>query len=94
MANKELSVDEKRFIQLGWTILEAKAIYYGYAKNIKPKSDVWYDNLEEEYKQLAMKLNKEPSASNYVEFPFHKACGQLVLEKLKKTKKFKYTVES
>ncbi|MFW9950233.1 MAG: hypothetical protein ACFFKA_08940 [Candidatus Thorarchaeota archaeon] len=82
---------EKRFIKLGWTVLEAKYFYYRDPQNKYYKSDDWYDKIELEYIELAKELGKEPTAY-CVGFPEDRPCGKLVMEKCRQ-KKFKYTIE-
>lgn len=83
---------EKRFIKLGWTILEAKYFYYRDRTNKYCKSDDWYDKIELEYIELAKELGREPTAYNYVGFPEDRPCGRLVAERCKQ-KNFKYTLD-
>lgn len=75
-------MNKGRFIQLGWTILEAKAVYYLGLSGPK-LSDEEYDEYEAEYKQLSKKLNEKPTACSYVGFPDSKPCGKLVLDKMR-----------
>ncbi len=84
--------DKSKFITLGWTILEAKYFYYADAGNKNCRADTWYDNIENEYKVLANKLNLTPTASNYVGFPYNRPCGRLVAKRCQ-SKNFKYTID-
>ena len=44
-----MSKDVKRFIKLGWTLLEAKYFYYNDPSNENTREDTWYDKIEDEY---------------------------------------------
>ena len=72
----------KRFIALGWLLLEHKARYYG-AVDFEPISDSEYDKLEEEYKALALELGKTPTASDMVGFDMGRPSCRLVVKKFK-----------
>ncbi len=83
---QELTEEEiKRFVQLGWRILENKFVYY-----VRPDragiTDVEYDNMECEYRQLAEKLDLEPTAANMVGFQTSKPSCQLVMKKFDEQK--------
>jgi len=80
----------KRFIELSWELLEHKFRYYcGAEHNLVPISDTLYDELEEEYKELAKELGKITSATDMVGFDETIGSCKLVKSKLlmKKTKR-------
>ena len=83
--------DEKRFIKLGWTILEAKYFYYVEPDSKHNKLDSWYDMLEDAYKALAKKLDRTPTASNHVGFP-KTPSGMMVRDQCMRDN-FKYTID-
>lgn len=74
---------KKEFVKLSWWILEQKLLYYGYQnlKLPKPVSDNEYDLKEERYKELAVILGENPTASDMVGFDPDKPSSKLVLEK-------------
>lgn len=59
-------MNKKRFILLGWKILESKYRYY--IQDSPTISDEQYDAMEREYDKLAIKLNLVPSATDMVGF--------------------------
>lgn len=60
------SPEEKRFIKLGWLILEAKFRYYVLDDPIL--SDGEYDRLEREYSELGKRLGYDMDALYMVDF--------------------------
>lgn len=76
----------KRFIQLSWKIIEYKMAYYRPDlvhkdhMNKLTVSDVEYDSLENEYKNLADKLGLPASAHEMVGFDLERPCCNLVAE--------------
>ena len=90
----EQRADKLRFIELGWTILEAKAIYYGAVLHLPVADDDWYDEIEAEYVELAAKLNEKEYSNKHVGFPADTGSGRLVLSRLQRVKKkdFKYSI--
>lgn len=80
---QELTEEEeiKRFAELSWKILENKFTYYK-RPDLPGISDSMYDKMETEYRQLAEKLELEPTATNMVGFVANRASCQLVMKKL------------
>lgn len=70
------------FIRMGWWLLEQKFLYYeeGKYKTVRPVSDELYDKIEEFYKKLGEKLDKRPTACEFVGFPYNTPSGRLVAE--------------
>lgn len=81
-----MTKDEQRFINLGWYLLEAKFVYYDSPPGVKGISDIAYDKLEDEYKALAEKLGKNPSAC-MVGFSTERPSCRIVAEKVTTNKK-------
>lgn len=55
------------WIDLHYEVMYAKFIYYdGVKYGFKPMPDERYDQMESRYKELSIKLGKEPTASNMV----------------------------
>lgn len=91
---EELSDTEKEFIQLGWWLLEQKALYYLGEGNPSPIHPSWkkhhgvhdheYDTKERRYDALAIRLGKDPTVTDMVGFDQSRPCCQLVLKKLGK----------
>ncbi len=79
MAKKKLT-DEERFNELGWLLLEHKCRYYVTIQDVIP--DAAYDRLEDEYKALAQKLGRYPTASEMVGFDLNRPSCRLVLHRL------------
>jgi NAD-dependent DNA ligase len=77
---KTIETDEQRFVRLGWWIIEQKCRYYHLKRAVV--SDEEYDAREMEYKALADKLGKDPTASRMVGFDITRASCRLVLQKL------------
>lgn len=65
-ARRPKSDKEKRFIKLGWQLIEHKFRYYQLDEAII--EDHEYDKLEREYDGLAHELELEPTASDMVGF--------------------------
>ena len=86
-----MTKDKKRYINLGWTLLECKYFYYCDPLSPHIESDIWYDTLESEYIKLAEKLELPTSASDRVGFP-DTPSGRLVAGKCT-GEKFKYTIK-
>ena len=75
---------KKRFVELGWLLLEHKAHYYYFCN---PQiSDYEYDALEREYDTLAKELGEEPTASDMVDFDYERPACRAVLRKLRGTR--------
>lgn len=75
----------KRYVQLGWQILEHKWKYYvGVAYGVTPTNDSDYDAIEAEYISLAVQLNQEEYSNNAVGFPIDRPSGKLVDSKMRK----------
>jgi|TARA_Y100000310_G_scaffold77219_1_gene73802 NAD-dependent DNA ligase len=83
----ELAEEEeiKRFVELSWKILENKFVYYK-RPDLPGVSDNMYDEMESEYRQLAEKLELEPTATNMVGFVASRPSCQLVIKKFDKQK--------
>ena len=78
--------DRQRFIHLSWLLLECKFLYYEsfkykLKKGVKYPEDDEYDQWENEYKELAKKLNKPASASSMVGFDYNRPSCRLVMSK-------------
>jgi len=87
-------MSNKRFALLSWTILEAKYIYYHRPNGLNPKPDEWYDEIEAEYKALAKKLNKKPTACDMVGFCEDTASCRMVKQYIDGCSRgFRYTIE-
>jgi hypothetical protein len=71
---------EKRWIKLGWQILEAKHRYYNL--DAPELSDYDYDLMEREYDTLSKELGFEPSAANMVGFNNTKPSAVLAADKV------------
>lgn len=74
------SQDEKRFIKLGWEILQYKFNYY--VLDAPTLEDHEYDQLEREYDALAKLLGVEPTAADMVGFKQTRPACALVADKL------------
>lgn len=74
------SADEKRFVKLGWKILEAKFNYY--VMDAPTLQDHDYDQMEREYDALAKKLGVPPTASDMVGFKGERPSCQLAGDKV------------
>jgi NAD-dependent DNA ligase len=72
----------KRFLSIGWELLEHKYRYYVLDNPTIPDHE--YDILEKEYDNLAKELDLEPTASNMVGFDTKRPCCQLVISKIRK----------
>lgn len=71
---------EKRFIKLGWQLMEAKFQYY---KLDSPTlTDHEYDMLEREYDSLAKELGLPPTAADMVGFDNARPSAALVGDKV------------
>jgi NAD-dependent DNA ligase len=84
---KVIDIDEERFIQLSWEILEHKCKYYSISNIIAPVSDTEYDVLETEYRELADKLGHEATAANMVGFDEERPSCALVKARLLRKQK-------
>lgn len=71
---------ERRYIELGWKILEAKYRYYKLDDPLL--QDHEYDAMEREYDTLAKKLNLDPTASDMVGFDETRPSCQVVMHKI------------
>lgn len=70
----------KRFLELGWRLLEHKYRYYILCR---PEiQDHEFDALEAEYRALASDLGRAPSASDMVDFDMSRPSCQLVAGKI------------
>jgi len=87
-----MSKDVKRFIKLGWTLLEAKYFYYNDPENENTREDTWYDTIEDEYKALSIKLDIPATVYEKVGFPTNSPSGQMVATRCTEDN-FKYTIE-
>jgi len=74
------SNEEKRFIKLGWELLEAKYRYYKLDAPLL--EDYAYDRLEREYDDLSKKLGLEPTAANMVGFDINRPSASLVADRV------------
>jgi len=75
-----MSDEEKRFIKLGWLLIESKYRYY---KMDDPTlEDSEYDRLEKEYDELAKKLGQIPTASDMVGFDQNRPSSALASDKV------------
>lgn len=84
-----MKFDHKRFIELGWQILEHKWRYYiGAGYGVDPIPDTEYDEIEAEYTMLAVKLGKN-EYSNAVGFPHDRPSAKLVDLKMRGIYKIK-----
>ena len=70
----------KRFIKLGWEILEHKYRYY--IQNTQTIGDEQYDKLEEEYRRLAITLGYIPYSSNMVGFDMNRESCRIVRNRM------------
>jgi len=81
----DLEYMNKQFIILGWSILYNKCLYYELGGNKRFDKlridDNAYDGIEKEYKELARKLNKKPTACK-VGFDRHSPSGSCVMAKV------------
>lgn len=84
-----MSIDDKRYISLRWTLLEAKYFYYHKPESKHVRPDSWYDTLEDELLILADKLGKPGKMA--VGFPIDTGSGRMVAEKCEMDD-FKYTI--
>lgn len=75
-----MDAKRKRFIKLGWQIIEAKYRYYG--KDDAVLKDHEYDALEREYDALAKELGEEPTAANMVGYNGLRPSAQLAADKV------------
>ena len=88
-----MSEKEARYIELCWRLLEHKAAYYMPDKIheswkeslIIPDAD--YDQLENEYREIAKYIGREPTSSDTVGFPSDSPTGKLIMAKLSAKKK-------
>ena len=71
---------EKRFIKLGWLLMEHKFRYYRLDSPIV--EDHEYDKLEREYDNLAKELGLPPTAVDMVGFDQNRPSGALVADKV------------
>lgn len=71
---------QKRYVELGWKILEHKCRYY--ILHQPTITDYEYDLLEKEYDALAGELGLPSTASDMVDFDKSRPACQRVLEKL------------
>lgn len=74
------TAEEKRHIQLGWQLMEAKFQYY--VLDSPTLSDHEYDQMEREYDALSKLLDVSPSASDTVGFNALRPSGALVADKI------------
>lgn len=74
------SPDEKRFIKIGWELIEAKFRYYVLDDPLL--SDAEYDRLEREYKELGVKLGIDTEALYMVDFDRNRPACQLAADKI------------
>jgi hypothetical protein len=81
----DLDYMNKQFIILGWSVLYNKCLYYELSGNKRFDKlridDNTYDRIEKEYKELARKLNKKPTAC-IVGFDRHSPSGSCTLAKV------------
>ena len=83
---KFLPTDQKRFVKLGWTILECKCIYYALnGDHPRAINDYDYDMMEKEYEALAIRLGEEATACNMIDFDMSRPACQQVYNKLTST---------
>lgn len=92
-AGYEKSESEQRFIELGWKLMEWKLMYY------RPDlvhrdwhvqlsvNDQIYDKNENEYRELAKTLGREPTAVDMVDFDTTRPSSRLILDKFSQAKK-------
>jgi hypothetical protein len=80
-----LERNKQRFVNLGWFILQSKYCYYLHP-NYKHLNDTEYDQIEDEYRQLAITLGLVPTATNMVGFDLNRPSCILVKERLDKLK--------
>jgi len=79
--------DDKQHVELSWRILEAKLMYYrpelvhASWHNHLTITDSQYDAIEDTYRILCKRLNKECYAVNMVGFDLEKPSGRLVCSK-------------
>jgi hypothetical protein len=71
---------EKKFINLGWKLMEAKFQYYKLDAPLL--EDYQYDLLEREYDSLAKELGVVPTATDMVGFDQVRSSGVLVADKI------------
>ena len=90
---KDLSEDQKKFIELGWKLLEYKCVYYR-PKLVHPYnleyctiSDATYDLLEGQYKAVCVRLGEIPTASDMVGFDLDRPSCKMVVRKLGKPRR-------
>lgn len=83
--------DLEKFKALSWLILECKYCYYC-APQYKHISDVEYDRLESEYKQLALSLDLNPTASSMVGFDTERPSCKLVKSRVDFNKSISYNI--
>lgn len=74
------SDDERRFIKLGWKLMEAKYRYY--SLDAPTLQDHEYDALEREYDTLSKRLGLPPTAVDMVGFDISRPSGVLVADRV------------
>lgn len=85
---KKKQSSEQRFIELAWKTLEYKLCYYRpelvHPSRIKELTitDIEYDMMEGEYRQLAAELGLNATAANMVDFDVSKPSCRLVMSKM------------
>ena len=81
--------NKMRFFKLGWELLGHKFLYYkgsDYKLGNKVINDSEYDDIEDEYKELAKELDLPTSASDMVGFKETRPSCRMVMEHLIATK--------
>ncbi len=81
-ARRPKTPDMKRFIKLGWEILEAKFRYYELDDAVL--SDSEYDRMEKEYEALGLKLGIDTDARYMVGFDMTRPSCRLAADKVLK----------
>lgn len=74
---------KQRFIDLSWSILEAKCIYYKLI-HLEGISDEKYDTMEEEYKTLGHALGLRTTATDMVGWDESRPACIIVERKLRR----------
>lgn len=74
------SPEEKRFIKLGWNIIEAKFRYY--VLDDPQLSDSEYDQMEREYIEIGTRLGKDMDALYMVDFDRNRPSCNLAADKV------------
>lgn len=81
------------FCRLGWMLIEWKLLYYRedlvhptWREDLRVP-DATYDKYEDQYKNLAKRLNKTPTATDMVDFDPDRAACRLVIKKFSRPKR-------